>query len=58
LERRRWMRDKPEVEECACCGRDVTHRPIPARSDDAAWEEIAKEHNPGCEWVSTRAFRL
>jgi hypothetical protein len=31
---------------------------VPSPSDDAAWERLAEDHAPGCEWIATRAHRL
>ena len=43
---------------CTYCGaEDVTDGPVPASDDTAAWERLAVEHEPGCEWIATRAHR-
>lgn len=52
--------------ECVYCYSIVTLRDdrgtpseaVPASSDDDAWEELAKEHAPDCEWIATRAHRI
>ena len=50
------MRD---LTECAYCHRDVSETyNVPDASDDEAWEKLAPEHAPDCEWVTTRAHRL
>ena len=38
------------------CGAPVVTDNVPDVSDDAGWAKEAKDHNPGCEWVSTRAY--
>lgn len=51
-----------ETVECAYCGFQVrgceSCPNAPPADDDAAWEELAKEHSDGCEWVQTRAHQL
>lgn len=42
---------------CAYCGHECEQGDVPAASDDAAWQELAKDHAPDCEWVLTRAHR-
>lgn len=43
--------------ECMYCLQIVTSGEVPDVYDDEAWERIAREHHPGCEWVNTRAHR-
>ncbi len=44
---------------CNHCGANYSPRPmIPLADDDAAWQEIAKEHDSKCRWVRTKAGRL
>jgi len=48
-----------DAEACAYCGAE--HAPsssVPALDDDAAWDELADDHESHCEWVLTRAHRL
>lgn len=48
--------------ECLYCGVMVRamseeERP-PAINDDSAWEALAADHAPDCDWVRTRAHRI
>lgn len=43
--------------ECAYCRREVVAGEVPDPDDDAAWEELADQHDDDCEWVATRAHR-
>ena len=51
---------------CAYCYSEVIERDcngnpseaVPATSDDDAWNALAKEHSPDCEWIATRAHRI
>jgi hypothetical protein len=46
------------MEECAYCNREVKEQAkVPAKDDAAAWDKLAKEHAPDCEWIITRAHR-
>ena len=40
-----------------CHANGLLDEPVPAEDDDAAWERMATEHQPGCEWIATRAHR-
>jgi hypothetical protein len=52
------LEDEPEqLAECVYCGRDAELVPVPAVDDDDAWEALAADHAPGCEWIRTRAHR-
>lgn len=31
---------------------------VPHAWDDQAWEDLAQQHAPDCDWVTTRAHRL
>ena len=46
---------------CAYCGMRTPspdrETPTPAVDDHAAWAEVAREHQPWCEWVVTRAWQ-
>lgn len=44
-------------EECAYCNKYVRLIDPPPVNNDAAWAEIAQEHEEWCEWVQTRAHR-
>lgn len=45
--------------ECAYCLADVRAGvAIPALDDEGAWRALATEHQPGCEWIETRAHRI
>jgi hypothetical protein len=44
-----------EVERCASCGARLRSEEVPAPDDAAAWARLAREHEPGCRWVRTRA---
>jgi hypothetical protein len=49
-----------EFEECAYCGANIVGSDVgrvPAVDDDEAWERLAAEHDPECEWIATRAHR-
>jgi hypothetical protein len=49
-----------EFEECAYCGTEIVGADmgrVPELDDDEAWERIAAEHAPDCEWIATRAHR-
>lgn len=46
-----------EVERCASCGAVLRSEEVPGVEDDAAWTRLAAEHDPGCEWIATRAHR-
>lgn len=53
------MLDEQSV-ECLYCGQMVKLEDsgeVPAQSDDEAWERIAANHAPDCEWVTSRAHR-
>lgn len=50
--------DEDEIGYCVYCDHeDVTLDPPPVDDDDA-WEELATEHAPDCEWIETRAHRV
>jgi hypothetical protein len=55
---------KNVLECCAYCNHEIevadgdcANGNVPAVSDDASWEALAKEHGKDCEWVVTRAHR-
>jgi hypothetical protein len=55
--------DTNENVECLYCEgyfevRGVDPEEVPAVTDDAAWDRLAKAHTDGCEWVRTRAHRI
>lgn len=48
------------TDNCIYCGVELNvdeQQVIPAIDDSAAWEELAKLHNTGCEWIETKAHR-
>jgi hypothetical protein len=47
-----------ETETCIYCDAEVPSRPVPDADNDTAWGIEALDHNPGCEWVVTRAHRI
>ena len=52
------IRENPDAGICIYCGRMVADNTIvPARADGEAWDELASEHDAGCEWIATRAHR-
>ena len=50
------------VAECLYCGSEfpahIENYGVPAILDNDAWEDLAKRHHKGCEWIATRAFRV
>lgn len=61
---RYWRHDHAEGETVVCdeCGADVPGcddcPQAPPADHDAAWAELAEQHNAGCKWVASRAHRL
>jgi len=55
----RTRRILPDYEaECVYCGRILPSESDVRRLEDhEAWSREAEQHEPGCEWVKTRAFR-
>ncbi len=52
------MTDQNERAMCIYCRLTVAQLvENPAVSDVRAWDELAREHNPSCEWIATRAHR-
>lgn len=50
-----------QVDRCIYCGSDElfpVDAPVPAVDDDQAWGRLAEMHDPGCEWIKTRAHRV
>lgn len=50
-----------ETTICIYCDREVpapASEPVPDVRDDEAWEALAAEHEPDCEWITTRAHRV
>ena len=44
---------------CMYCECDLTDETIlPSIGDDPAWQALAREHAPDCEWILTRAHRI
>lgn len=44
---------------CVYCLHDVNDETlVPPIEDDEAWQELAREHSPDCEWIETRAHWL
>ena len=56
------METTDETTECAYCNHDVPYmdesQQVPDVTDDEAWEDLAKYHDPECEWIVTRAHRI
>lgn len=46
------------LEHCVYCHADVPFRESWPMDADEAWQEIARDHAAGCEWVATRAHGL
>jgi hypothetical protein len=58
---RRQVLAEPATTECIYCGRTVSgtgEEPTPAVADDDAWAALAPQHEPDCEWITTRAHRI
>jgi len=50
-----------EKTECIYCHHKISDKNaeiVPDVYDDDAWEELAQEHDPDCEWIKTRAHRV
>jgi hypothetical protein len=58
----------PKVDLCPSCGRrmlklyamrglGIKKGRLPTAYDDASWAELDKDHEEGCQWWATRAFR-
>jgi len=49
-----------DYHECLYCNREIAgpEGPVPAVEDDEAWGQMASAHEPGCDWIETRAHRL
>jgi len=47
------------MHECLYCHAEVEDtEQVPAVDDEAAWEKLAQDHAPDCEWIVTRALRI
>ncbi|MDA0771073.1 MAG: hypothetical protein O2821_12765 [Chloroflexi bacterium] len=44
--------------ECAYCYNLGTSLDVPDVADDDMWDILAGEHDPDCEWITTRAHRV
>lgn len=45
---------------CVYCDTELpkgSGKDVPKASDDEAWETLAEDHEPDCEWIATRAHR-
>jgi hypothetical protein len=47
-----------EIVECLYCNADAPNEAPPALDDDRAWQRLAADHAPDCEWIMSRAHRL
>jgi hypothetical protein len=52
------MNEQPKQVECIYCGYEVVERDVPDLDDNESWSVEAQQHDPTCEWVMTRAFRI
>src|SRR5690606_15157271 len=59
---RAWpVESEPENEYCAYCESELpAHKAslVPPVDDDEAWEDLARDHLEGCEWILSRAHHF